>query len=202
MRSLSVRNVAAVAFFFFVISFTGWAQRSALTIPANLGQLARQAATIVRGRVIAVQVEPHPELSNLTTVEVSLRVEENLKGTSESVLTFRQFVWDLRDKKDGAGYRKGQELLLLLNPISSYGLTSPAGMEQGRFQISRDAKGNATAVNGYGNAGLFSNLPAQARQQGAKLSASVTALVTQHRSGPVPLTQLEEVIKEFAGAAR
>jgi hypothetical protein len=202
MRSLSVRNVAAVALFFLVISLTGWAQRSALTIPTNVGQLARQAATIVRGRVTAVQVEPHPELSNLTTVVVSLRVEESLKGNSESFLTFRQFVWDVRDKKDGAGYRKGQELLLLLNPISSYGLTSPAGMEQGRFQISRDAKGNATAVNGYGNAGLFSNLPVQAQQQRAKLSASAALLVAQHRSGPVPLTRLEEVIKQFAGPAR
>jgi hypothetical protein len=64
---------------------TFW-RTTALTIPTNVCQLDWQAASIVRGRVIAVQVEPHPELSNLTTVVVGLRVEENLKGTSELIM--------------------------------------------------------------------------------------------------------------------
>ena len=46
MRSLSVRNVAAVALFFLVISLTGWASKAHYNPPANVGQLARQAATV------------------------------------------------------------------------------------------------------------------------------------------------------------
>jgi hypothetical protein len=185
-----------------ILSCPSFAQSSALTVPRNIAQLTQQAATIVQGQVLSVRVEPHPQLANLTTVVVTLRVEKSLKGTAASSLTFRQFVWDIRDKQTAAGFRKGQELLLLLNPTSVYGLTSPAGMEQGRFQISRDAKGNITAVNGRGNVGLFANVSAQAKQARVSLSSRAATLITQHRSGPVALSDLEEVITQFAGAPR
>jgi len=109
-------------------------------------------------------------------------------------------TFHFRDKYDAAGYRKGQELLLLLNKTSEYGLTSPAGVEQGRFGISRDAKGNLTAVNGHGNVGLFANFAEQMKRPGLKLSPRASALVARHRQGPVPLPELEEIIKQFAGA--
>lgn len=85
----------------------------------------------------------------------------------------------------------------MLNPESAYGLTSPVGMDQGRFEISRDAGGNLIAVNGHGNVGLFSNMSIP----GVKISPPASALVVQHRSGPVPLLRLEELIKQFSGGA-
>jgi hypothetical protein len=176
-------------------------QRSALTVPRNVVQLSQQAATIVRGNVTSVRVEPHPQLTNLITIVVSLRVTEKLKGNPGPMLTFRQFVWDIRDKYDAAGYRKGQDLLLLLNPTSSYGLTSPVGMEQGRFQVSRDKQGRVTAVNGHANVGLFSNL-LQAQQPASQISPATRALITVHRNGPVPLLQLEEVMRGLGGVSR
>ena len=178
------------------------AQHSALTAPGNIVRLSQQAATIVHGRVVSVHLEPHPQLQNLTTVVVTMRVIETFKGPAVSTLTFRQFVWDIRDKYDAAGYRKGQELLLLLNANSTYGLTSPAGMEQGRFEIFRDPAGVIMAANGHGNLGLFANMSQQLKQPGVRLSQSTTALVARHRSGPVPLSQLAEVIKQFAEAAQ
>ena len=177
------------------------AQRSALTVPRNIVQLSQQAGTIVRGNVTSVRVEPHPQLTNLTTVVVSLRVTEKLKGKTGPVLTFRQFVWDIRDKYEAAGYRKGQDLLLLLNPSSSYGLTSPVGMEQGRFQVSPDKQGRIMAVNGHANVGLFSNL-LQAQQSALQISPATRALITGHRNGPVPLLQLEEVMHGLGGTSR
>lgn len=182
---------------FLASTVPGFGQRAAVTVPQNIAQLSRQAAIIVRGQVVSVRVEPHPQLANLTTVVVNLRVVENLKSNSLSPVMFRQFVWDIRDKYDAAGYRKGQELLLLLNPESAYGLTSPVGMDQGRFEISRDAGGNLIAVNGHGNVGLFSNMSIP----GVKISPPASALVVQHRSGPVPLLRLEELIKQFSGGA-
>ncbi len=59
---------------------------------------------------------------------------------------------------DVAGYRKGQELLLLMNGSSRYGLTSPVGLEQGRFRIQRDRSGREVATNGAGNLRLFERL--------------------------------------------
>src|SRR5207245_11694579 len=142
----------------------------------------------------------HAHLTMLSTVVVTLRVEKNLKGTATYALTFRQFIWDIRDKYYAAGYRKGQELLLLLNKTSEYGLTSPAGVEQGRFGISRDAKGNLTAVNGHGNVGLFANFAEQMKRPGLNLSPRTSALVARHRQEPVPPPAAEEIIKQFAGA--
>ena len=173
-----------------------FSQRAVLTVPSNIQALTRQAATIVHGRIVSVHVEPHPDLTNLTTVVVTMKVMETLKGSGGEELTFRQFIWDIRDKYDAAGYRKGQELLLLLNATSRYGLTSPAGMDQGRFRISRDARGSLLAVNGHGNVGIFANLSLPA---GTTVSAKTASVMTRHRSGPVSLPALEEVIRRFGG---
>ena len=103
---------------------------------------------IIRGTVTDARVEKHPELDNLHTIVITLRVRETLKGAARETYTFRQYIWDLRDRSDVAGYRKGQELLLLMNGSSRYGLTSPVGLEQGRFRIQRDRSGREVAMNG------------------------------------------------------
>lgn len=197
-----MRHFISWALSLFLLTAGAIAQRGALTAPGNIVRLSQQAATIVHGRVVSAHVEPHPQLQNLTTVVVTLRVIETFKGPAASTLTFRQFVWDIRDKYDAAGYRKGQELLLLLNANSAYGLTSPAGMDQGKFEIFRDPAGVVVAANGHGNLGLFANMSQQLTRPGVTLSHATSALVARHRSGPVPLAQLEEVIKQFAGTAR
>lgn len=138
------------------------AQRGALTAPRSLPQLTQEAERIVHGYVVSARVEPHPQFKNLTTVVITMKVAETLKGAPAQTLQFRQFVWDIRDKLDAARYGKGQELLLMLGPVSPYGLTSPVGLEQGRFVITRDRAGNAQAANGRGNLGLFENAEAQA----------------------------------------
>src|SRR5438270_2240341 len=135
-----------------VFSTYSSAQRSARVMPRSLDQMVQEAETVVHGYVTSVRVEPHPELKNLTTVVVSMQVASMLKGKPAKTMQFRQYIWDLRDRLDAAQYRKGQELLLLLGPTSQYGLTSPVGLEQGRFRISHDASGQTVAVNGLGNA--------------------------------------------------
>lgn len=178
------------------------AQRGALTSPRSLAQLTEQADHIVRGRVISARVEPHPQLKNLSTVVITMSVDETLKGRAAKTLEFRQFIWDIRDQLDSARYSKGQELLLMLGPVSEYGLTSPVGLEQGRFRIVRDNQGNAVAVNGRGNAGLFANVEARAQARGLKLSPAATRLVRRGKAGAVPLADLEDAVRTFAGAAR
>ena len=176
------------------------AQRGAITLPQNLDKLVEEAAIIVRGHVVSAGVEPHPELANLSTLVVTLRVEETLKGQASSTFTFRQFIWDVRDRFDDAGYYKGQHLLLLMIKPSALGLSSPAGLEQGRFRIVRNPEGNLVAVNGHGNAGLFHELAPQLRAKGVPLAPRLAALVEQPTPGPVPLDDLRKLIRLLAGS--
>ena len=177
------------------------AQRGALTAPADLQRLVQTAGTIVRGHVVSAVVEPHPQFANLQTVVVTLSVSRVLKGEAGATFTFRQFIWDVQDVETAAGYRKSPELLLFLNPNSQYGLTSPVGLEQGRFVIQRDAKGNAFASNGRHNAGLFDQLESKAADQGIALSPQARALAAKP-SGAAPLAAFEDAIGALVGTQR
>jgi hypothetical protein len=174
------------------------AQRGAIAVPRNLDQLTDRAADIVRGTVLSARVEKHPELSNLDTVVVTLRVTDTLKGAAQGTFTFRQYIWDFRDNLDAAGYRKGQDLLLLMIAPSRYGLSSPAGMDQGRFRIERDRSGREVAVNDAGNARLFDGLDQARDKTGAALTPKQASLVAKHRRGPVGLDELTALIRTYA----
>jgi hypothetical protein len=175
------------------------AQRGAMTVPRNLGELTERASDIVRGTVLEARVEKHPELTALDTVVVTLRLRETLKGPASGTFTFRQYLWDVRDRYSAAGYRKGQDLLLLMIAPSRYGLSSPAGMGQGRFLIRRDRSGGESAVNGMGNARLFAGLGESTTKSGVPLTARQASLVAKHRSGPIEIGELSALIRTLAG---
>ena len=181
-----------------VVAAPVWAQRGALTVPRNLDQLTDRAADIVRGTVVSARVEKHPEFTNLDTVVVTLRVRETLKGQAQGTYTFRQYIWDVRDTLDAAGYAKGREMLLLMLAPSPYGLTSPAGMDQGRFRITRDPSGRDVAVNGTGNVRLFQGLQAEMAREAVSLSATQKRFVANHRAGPIDVLELSTLIRQFA----
>ncbi len=171
------------------------AQRGAITIPQPLDALTQEAALILRGRVAGARVEPHPQFENLQTVVVSFKVEEALKGKVGETYTFRQYIWDVRDRFDAAGYRKGQHLLLFMTQPSRYGLSSPVGLQQGRFRILRDAEGRELAVNGVANIKLFEELPRRLQQRGIALPAELAEMVEEKRGVPVAVSRLEDLIR-------
>jgi len=175
------------------------AQHGAATVPRNLAELTSRADLIVEGRVVSAVAEPHPKYANLMTVVVTLAVTETLKGDSARTHTFRQFVWDERDSRTRLGYRKGQPVLLLLNRVNENGLTSPVGLEQGRFRIIADAKGNLTAINGNGNHALFEKIADTAKHNGVRLSTRAEEIATAQPAGPIALQDLKEMIRSFAG---
>jgi hypothetical protein len=179
---------------------SGHAQRGARTAPRTLDQLSQEAELIVRGSVVSARVEPHPQFKNLQTVVVTLNVDSTLKGSAKKKLEFRQYIWDMRDRLDAAQYAKGAELLLMLGPVSQYGLRSPVGLEQGRFRIVHDAAGNRTAVNGTGNLGLLEIAPTAAATK--TMSARTSALIRKKPHGALALTDLEDAIRSFAGSTR
>ena len=194
-----MRRVGAALVAVLIVSSPILAQRGVLTRPCDLGHLVERSALIVRGHVVSARVEPHPEFAHLATVVVKLRLLEILKGQPgpDADFTFRQYIWDVRDHYDAAGYRKAQELLLLMNPPTRYGLSSPAGLDQGRFRITRDAQGNRLAVNGHGNAGLFHNLEPQLIRKHIGLSSHLSAMIRSQTGGPISLSDLEDLIRSL-----
>ena len=162
-------------------------QRGAMVRSRNWNELTAQASTIVVGRVASARVEPHPQFKNLQTVVVTLKVSETWKGKAGDTLTFRQFIWDIRDIYAGASYRKGEEVLMLLNPVNEYGLTSPAGLEQGRFAVTYDASGKRYATNGRGNMGLFNHVGQPS------LRPQASAVAKHPGEGPVALDELRSL---------
>jgi hypothetical protein len=180
-----------------LLTAPAFSQPGAMTVPRNLDQLTDRASDIVRGTVIEARVEKHPELTSLDTVVVTLRLRETLKGEARGSYTFRQYLWDVRSIYDAAGYRKGQDLLLLMIAPSRLGLSSPAGMGQGRFRILRDGAGREVAVNAAGNVRLFEGL-GEAGSRDAALTARQAGLVAKHRSGPITAADLTALIRAYA----
>lgn len=171
------------------------AQSDAITLPRNIGELVSESQVVVQGWVTAATLEPHDQLRNLMTVVVTLQVEETLKGTTLKTLTFRQAVIDKRDQQQQMGYHVGQHVLLVLMKPSKFGLTSPAGMEQGRFQIESPGTGKLYATNGLRNAGLFRGLDSQLKVKGIHVSPEVHEMVTKPSVGAVSLEHLKSLIR-------
>lgn len=115
----------------------------------NLVEIAQEAAVIVRGVVVESVAEPHPELTNLSTLRVTLQVLERLAGHVPDLHTFRQM-----EMGDEAGYRVGEEVVLFLRAPSRYGLTSPVGFAQGRFRV-HGTSSRRVVLNGVGGRGLL-----------------------------------------------
>jgi len=176
------------------------AQSNAITVPRNLGQLVDESQTVAQGWVASVAVEPHGQLKNLMTVVVTFQVEESLKGGVPKIYTFSQAVIDRRDLQQKMGYRVGQHLLLILIKPNLYGLTSHAGMEQGRFRIEARTDGNLVATNGVANTGLFRGLDSQLQTRGVLVTPEVQTMVAKSGAGPVPLEQLKSLIRTIAAA--
>ena len=192
-----------------LVAISSLAQRGAVVHPTDLADLTNRAQTIIRARVVSARLEPHPQFKDLQTVVLTLAVKEAYKGNPSSTMTIRQFVWDIRDKMDSMGYRKGQEYTLFLNPTTMYGLTSTTGLDQGRFRISADSAGNEVVVNNVGNYGLlgesnsveWAGKPSVGSVQSTtpqppSTSGGVSSLPT----GTIPVTHFVKAIKSYVSS--
>lgn len=169
-------------------------------IHRNLAELVNDAGTIVHGRVLSVAFEAHPKYRGLQTAVVNIEIIEMLKGQSGAPYSFRQYI--LNPQEAAAirlQYKPGSEfLLLMLPPHHDTGLTSPAGMEQGQFRLSRDAQGNRVVANGYNNGAIFRGLDPATNPKLQSLSPQARTVLTQHRGGPIRYEDLKAIILALA----
>ncbi len=173
------------------------AQRGAITKPRNLGDLTLAADRIVQGRVETVRVEAHPLYPNLRVLVLTLATDDVLKGKADQHITLRQFLWDIRDLADNAGYRVGDEVLLFLNRPTPLGLVSPVGLEQGRFRILHPSAARSQAVSSVGNHGLMQGMFASGKLRPRELSPATRAEVQNFQGGPISLSALKESVKSL-----
>jgi hypothetical protein len=174
------------------------AQRGALVKQRNLEELTAKADRIVHAQIVSARVEPHPHYPGLSTVVVTLHVDDTLKGVAARELTFRQFIWDWRDKQDAAGYRKGRELLLFLNKVNEQGLTSPSGMDQGRLDVQHTADGRSLVQPKSAARAFLAGVDTSLAKKGKTMPLSMRAAMADP-ARPIELADMKNVVRELAG---
>jgi hypothetical protein len=193
---MSLRPLVVALFVTSLLAGTLQAQRGALVKQRNLEELTVKAERIVHAHVVSARVEPHPHYSGLSTVIVTLHVDDMLKGAPARELTFRQFIWDWRDKQDSAGYRKGRELLLFLNKPNAEGLTSPAGMDQGLLDVQHTADGRSVVQPKAANRTFLAGVDASLAKRGKAMPLAMRAAMDSSR--PIELSEMKSVVRELA----
>jgi hypothetical protein len=175
------------------------AQRGAMVLPRSLDEMTSQAERIVHANVVSAKVEPHPQYPNLSTVVVKLRVRETLKGAAAQEFTYRQFIWDIRDKYDAASYKKGQELVLFLNKPTDAGLVTPVGLDQGRLLVQHDASGKAVVRAKVPNARFVKGVSAKLAHSAIATPRSIRAAESDN-SAAIELGDLKTAIRGLVNA--
>lgn len=116
-----------------------------VVIPADLGQLSREARAIVRGRVVAVDAQWTDDRRTIETI-VTLQIEEYLKGQLGDTVRFRVpggTLGRFRNVVVGAPrFEVGQRVIVFLG---ASGPTIPfvLGFNQGLYRIAQSARGSS-----------------------------------------------------------
>src|SRR5690349_18619942 len=87
--------------------------QGARTAHRTLDQLVDESDVVVHGHIVSATFERHPQLRNLKTLVVTMRVIDTYKGRPRHNLVFRQFVWGNAAQETRGAYLKGQEMILL-----------------------------------------------------------------------------------------
>jgi hypothetical protein len=130
--------------------------------PLNLEEMTDRAEHIFSGRCVDVQAVRDLELEQWVTITTFV-VERGVKGVSRETVTIRLLGGHEpeRDRPRIRGmprFHRGEEVILFLYGDSELGLTSPVGLGQGKFSVTRDKHGRSLAMNSTGNRNLLHGL--------------------------------------------
>jgi hypothetical protein len=165
------------------------AARATVFLPADLGELSREARAIVRGRVVAVEARWADDHRTIDTI-VTLEVERYLKGAFGSTLLFRVpggELGRLRSIVVGAPEFAVEDRVVLFLGAREPGIPFVLGLSQGVFRL----------VHSSDNSGWLVTPP------GVFPSAATAAIVRGDSSRrPMPLADFELRIRALAGGAQ
>ena len=172
-------------------------------VQMNLADLSDRAGRIFRGTVVAIDTGTvQAGGGEVPTVTYSIKVTDALKGDFAVKGESKYVAVRMIDASRGEGRKgnvrrvspfrelpaleRGREYLLFTTTPSRIGLSTTVGLGQGAFRI--DGQGaQATAVNAYGNAGLFNRMGAP------------TARAAQPAAGPIAYTDVAARIRGLVG---
>ncbi|MFQ5605933.1 MAG: hypothetical protein ACE5HS_21900 [bacterium] len=174
----------------------------------NLKELIRNSGRIVVATCIAIDegAVTMPDGGKIPFTQYTFSVSKSIKGDLGSRLEVRQF--GVRPSANGArvnlgvigmpSYELNEECILILTQESKIGLTAPVGLSQGFFRVSTNLKtGRKEAVNGFNNAGLFSNMQKLKGTVLQNLSRAEINLLSQ-KQGPVEFDTFVSLLEKFA----
>jgi hypothetical protein len=159
-------------------------------VPADLGEIARDAVAIVRGRVAAVDAQYTPDRGTIETL-VTLEAEAYLKGALGQTVRFRVPGGELgryRTIVVGAPSFAVDERVIVF--LGAYGPSIPhiVGFNQGVYRVTRRADDSAWIVTPP------ASLPAA--------GASVPIVRGDPNRRPLAVADFEARVRTLAGGAR
>jgi len=172
-----------------MIVFTAAAQAT-VVIPADLGELARDARAIVRGRVSTVATRWTEDRRGVETI-VTLEVESALKGTAGSLVQFRVPGGDLgryRSVTVGAPTFSVDEHVVVFLGATGPMVPYILGLNQGVFRVVRAADARDFVVTPP------PLLPST--------SGSMRIVRGDPSRQPAPLAEFEQRVRALAGGAK
>ena len=126
------------------------APRAMKVAALGIEEVVARADRIFVGTCVEARGERDPE-HGIVVTRYTFSVSRPVKGQVGGTVTFQQYGGSAGKRRtviDGLPvYRPGEEVVLFLKPDSAWGLTSPVGMFQGRYEVGRDeANGRKTVV--------------------------------------------------------
>lgn len=164
--------------------------RATVVVPADLGELTRDALAIARGRVTAVDAQWTEDRGTIETI-VTLEVESYLKGSLGSTVRFRVpggTLGRFRSIVVGAPeFAVDQRIVVFLG---AHGPTVPfvVGFNQGVYRVARAAD----------NSGWLVTSPVMLPSPGGNVRL-VRGDVSRR---PQPLGDFEQTVRALAGGAK
>ena len=128
----------------------------------NLESLIRESGMIFAGRVIDIETGTKDRM-NLYMTRYTFEVLEPIYGVEGDTVDIKQYGGEANGKElYPAGvprFERGEEVLVMLYPLSRIGMTSTVGKDQGKFWIrEEDTSGTKVVFNKIKNRGLFNKL--------------------------------------------
>ena len=180
--SFPVRILLAAAAVLYLAGHAG-----ALSVRAlALDELVARADRIVHAECVGVA--PLTPRGSVPVVEITLAVEETLKGEAGERLIIRQLAGVLPT------CRPGDEVVLFLHAPSRAGLTSPVGMDQGYLRVVRTPGATARLV---GDARIVGALA-----RGVVPRSSLRSQTGARRAASAPLEAALEELRARLGSGR
>jgi len=164
--------------------------RATVVIPADLGELSRDALAIARGRVAALDAQWTEDHGTIETM-VTLEVESYLKGSLGSTLRFRVPGGELgrfRSIVVGAPEFAVNQRIVVFLGARGPSVPHVLGLNQGVFHVSRAADNSGWLVTSP------VMMPATA--------GNVRVVRGDPARRPLALDQFEQTVRSLAGATK